>query len=555
VDWELVELLGVGGFGEVWKARNPHFDAVPPVALKFCTDPAARERLLRHEAAVLNQVLRQGRHPGIVALRQTYLSADPPCLEYEFVDGPDLAAVLRAWHHPQPAADLPDRAARLVRELAGIVAFAHRLNPAVVHRDLKPANVLLGGWVVGSLGGYQTDGTDRHTQPPIHPTTQRPMITDFGIGGAAAAQPQVTAARGAYTPLYAAPQQQRGDPPDVRDDVFALGVIWFQALTGDLAAGRPGGARWPARLRERGVPAAQVDLLAACLEEEPTDRPADAGVLAASLEKTLAPAAVVPAAPLPVREEPADRVINGVGMAFVRLPAGTFWMGSPANEPERGSDEGPRRKVTIRRPFYLAVHPVTQAQFLAVCGRNPAAFAPGRGGALTHPVEMVAWDEAGEFCQRLGERPEERQAGRTYRLPTEAEWEYACRAGTATAFAFGPGLASTQANFDGGRPGGGAARGPYLQRTTPIGSYPANAWGLYDMLGNVWEWCQDWYDPDYYRKGPPADPPGPERGDRRVVRGGAWNSHGKGCRCASRYGYRPEHRGNHLGFRVVLVTE
>src|SRR5262249_23888382 len=168
IDWELEELLGAGGFGEVWKARNPQFDAVPPVALKFCLDPAAKDRLLRHEAAVLNQVMRQGRHPGLVSLQHTYLGADPPCLEYEFVPGGDLAGVIREWHQTPAGPDLADRATRLLLELARIVAFAHGLNPPIVHRDLKPANILVsGGSAPGATGGFL-------------------KITDFGIGGLAA---------------------------------------------------------------------------------------------------------------------------------------------------------------------------------------------------------------------------------------------------------------------------------------------------------------------------------------------------------------------------------
>src|SRR5262249_12975458 len=162
IDWELEELLGAGGFGEVWKARNPHFDAVPPVALKFCLDPAAKDRLLRHEAAILNQVMRQGRHPGIVALQHTYLAADPPCLEYEYVAGGDLAGRIQGW---QGAAPDIARSARLVRELAGIVGFAHRLSPPIVHRDLKPANVLV---QPAAGGGFSL------------------RVADFGIGGVAA---------------------------------------------------------------------------------------------------------------------------------------------------------------------------------------------------------------------------------------------------------------------------------------------------------------------------------------------------------------------------------
>jgi hypothetical protein len=230
IDWELVELLGAGGFGEVWKARNPHFDGVPPVALKFCLDPAAKDRLLRHEAAVLNQIMRQGKHPGIVTLQHTYLSADPPCLEYEYVAGGDLSGLIREWHRPPGAPDLGERAARLMLELTRVVSFAHRLSPPIVHRDLKPANILV------SCGA---DGAPR------------PRVADFGIGGVAAGQMiarsrggtsqggfLITALRGAHTPLYASPQQMRGSAPDVRDDVHALGVIWYQLMTGNLVAGR-----------------------------------------------------------------------------------------------------------------------------------------------------------------------------------------------------------------------------------------------------------------------------------------------------------------------------
>jgi hypothetical protein len=281
VDWELEELLGAGGFGEVWKARNPHFPGIPPVALKFCLDADARDRLLRHEAAVLDRVMRHGKHPGLVALRHTYLSAEPPCLEYEYVAGGDLTGVIREWHRPpgRPGPALAEQCARLILDLAEIVGHAHRLEPPIVHRDLKPANILV---------ERVRDGR----------TALR--ITDFGIGGLAAGrvieqerlgtgtgQFQATALRGAHTPLYASPQQKRGEAPDPRDDVHALGVIWYQLLTGDPAAGRPGGTRWPRRLLERGVSPPMIELLGACFEDGADDRPADAAVLASELATLL----------------------------------------------------------------------------------------------------------------------------------------------------------------------------------------------------------------------------------------------------------------------------
>ena len=275
VDWELEELLGVGGFGEVWKARNPHFDGIAPVALKFCLDPAAKERLLKHEAKIINQVMQQGKHEGIVPLLHTYLSADPPCLAYEFVNGSDLTGLLQG----RPDGLAARQAGQVIRRLADIVGYAHRTSPPIVHRDLKPANVL----VQARPGG----------EPALR-------ITDFGIGGLAIQQAVAhsrmasrggefltAAVRGSYTPLYASPQQMRGNDPDPRDDVYALGVIWHQLLTGDLTAGRPGGEAWKKRLTDRGMTPPLLALLASCFEDRREDRPDNGAELAAKLGRLL----------------------------------------------------------------------------------------------------------------------------------------------------------------------------------------------------------------------------------------------------------------------------
>jgi formylglycine-generating enzyme required for sulfatase activity/serine/threonine protein kinase len=589
IDWELVELLGAGGFGEVWKARNPHFDGVPPVALKFCLDPTARDRLLRHEAAVLNQIMRQGKHPGIVALQHTFLGADPPCLEYEYVAGGDLAGSLHEMRHEPAGPARAEWAAHLMLDLSHIVAFAHGLSPPVVHRDLKPANILV---------QHGPDGRERL------------RVADFGIGGVAAnhmiarsrlgTSPGgflVTALRGAHTPLYASPQQMRGDPPDVRDDVHALGVIWYQLATGNLMAGRPGGTRWAQKLADLGLSFPMIELLGACVEEDPNDRPADAGVLAERLAALIVPAAEATARcpdcggpmrrrdgkygaflgcvayphckgsrELPGgREKPRENrspvpadlpktVTNSAGIRLVLVPAGTFLMGSPESEAERGTDEGPRHQVTLSRPLYVGVFPVTQAEYENVTGTNPAQFRKGAGGGPRHPVEQVSWDEAVAFCRRLSELPAEKAAKRVYRLPTEAEWEYACRAGTTTAFSCGESLSGEQANFDSTRPAGAAKRKPAAEKTTKVGAYRANAWGLCDMHGNVWEWCADRYGEDHYREVAEADPTGPARGGTRVLRGGSWNSSGHMCRGARRHKYAPNFKGDTIGFRVVLVV-
>jgi uncharacterized protein (TIGR02996 family) len=242
---------------------------------------------------------------------------------------------------------------------------------------------------------------------------------------------------------------------------------------------------------------------------------------------------------------------NSIGMTFALVPAGTFVMGSPETEADRSDDEGPQHEVEITRPFYLGVFPVTQEPYERVMGVNPSQFTSVAGeDTRLFPVENVSWEEAKEFCEKL---TNQEGGGRVYRLPTEAEWEYACRGGLASQiFHFGNTLNSTQANFDGNSPYG-TAKGPYLARPCKVGSYKPNAFGLYDMHGNVWEWCGDWYDEDYYGKSPPRDPSGRSEGSRRVFRGGGWNGDGRRCRSAYRSRRGPAYRNGRLGFRVALV--
>lgn len=258
-------------------------------------------------------------------------------------------------------------------------------------------------------------------------------------------------------------------------------------------------------------------------------------------------------------------ITNSVGMKLALIPAGKFMMGSPLDEVERDPEEL-LHEVTISKPFYIGVFEVTQAEYEKVTGKKPPAlFTKERGGGPNHPVEQVAWGGAVAFCQTLNDLAPERQANRRYRLPTEAEWEYACRAGTQTPFHFGKSLSSKQANFNGNYPYGDAAKDVNMRATAKVGSYPSNAFGLYDMHGNVSEWCGDFYDPDYYKAGPKTDPPGPDKGviktsfqDKfskdeffRVVRGGCWLDEARGCRSAYRSRFQPTDPYRIIGFRVV----
>jgi formylglycine-generating enzyme len=252
-----------------------------------------------------------------------------------------------------------------------------------------------------------------------------------------------------------------------------------------------------------------------------------------------------------VEEE--DEIGQGVKMKFVLVPPGKFLMGSPKDEKDRNPfgakfDTEQQHEVTITRPFYLAKTELTQAQYEALGKENKCKF---KGADL--PVENVSWDEADAFARELTQK--KAGAKLLYRLPTEAEWEYSCRGGRSSSSPFGIGdgtsLPSTIANVDGNLPYGGAAKGPYLEKTCRVGSYPTNAFGLYDMHGNVWEWCGDWY--GEYPSGKITDPTGPKEGSRRVWRGGCWSSSAVGCRAAHRYGHAPVSRSDVLGFRLARV--
>ncbi|MDQ3818801.1 MAG: bifunctional serine/threonine-protein kinase/formylglycine-generating enzyme family protein [Acidobacteriota bacterium] len=229
--------------------------------------------------------------------------------------------------------------------------------------------------------------------------------------------------------------------------------------------------------------------------------------------------------------------LNGVPIEMVLVPGGTFTMGSPPDEGP--NDERPQHSVTLPS-FYMSKYEVTQAQYRAMMGVNPSEF---QGDDL--PVERVTWKEAKEFCERVSSITK-----KEYRLPSEAEWEYAARAGTTTIFAFGNSISSSQANFDGSNPFGDAPADVNRQKTTPVGSFQPNPFGLYDMHGNVWEWCEDWYHKNY--TGAPSDGSAwDDGGVYKVVRGGSWLSNGIGLRSAVRDKLDPEFRLPFVGFRVV----
>ena len=252
------------------------------------------------------------------------------------------------------------------------------------------------------------------------------------------------------------------------------------------------------------------------------------------------------------------------GIEFVFIPAGEFTMGTPSNEVGRTADEGPAHKVRISKPFYLGKYEVTQEQWTKIMGKNPSGFIGGdhpiykghRAYTLPpevteatmekRPVEQTSWDDCKVFLEKAG----------GLRLPTEAEWEYACRAGTTGPYNCGDTISIDKVNFNGKpRQWEKGSFPPGRGSPIPVGVFAPNAWGLYDMHGNIYEYCCDRYAPDYYSKSPAEDPQGPAEGRLVVIRGGCWGSYAIACRSGKRYYVGPSERNFGMGLRAALEAK
>ncbi len=587
-NWILTELRGLGQNSEVWRGEDPE-QPDRSAAIKFITDSESRGRLkpgteLFTRAFDLNDVA------GVLPLRSVYLETDPPCLETPFVSGYDLAGLMFDWKWRYDGAK-PEAALKLIRRLASIVAKAQAKG--MIHRDLKPSNVLL----------HPTEGGKFTLWVSDFGWGQIECLRALEIAKSAPKGEQRLAQRGAATSLYASPQVGKKEPPAPTDDVHAIGVIWYQLLKRDPTAAAPFGAEWIEELRPAGFTDSQARILQACLSTRADKRPKNA----AALVESLASATVAPPDPagpdeskLPSWKNPSSMIQasattargremnaaaeaaaeaaaaaagaaaallaaasggpltaggpstsntgtirllrNSIGMTFARVPAGTFRMGDAASGRPH---EAPVHEVKIARPFYMAVTLVTQAQYDTVNGKNPSKFSRARSGA-DHPVTHVSWEQAIQFCDKLAQVPDEQIHRRRYRLPTEAEWEYGCRAGTTTDFSCGDKITGKDALFAGS---GHKLAG---KSTCPVSQFPANLFGLHDMHGNVQEWVNDWFDEYYYLDSPTEDPPGPKHGQLRAVRSGAWSQPVIECRSAARRGHAPDSAFETIGFRIVM---
>ncbi|MBI1913462.1 MAG: SUMF1/EgtB/PvdO family nonheme iron enzyme [Planctomycetes bacterium] len=609
--YRILQKLGEGGMGAVYLAEDTKLRRKVAVKVPHLSEADGQN--------VINRFYREARiaaavdHPHICPIHDVGEHESVHFLVMPFIDGTPLSRLVNA-DRPWP----PAQAVALVRKLALAVEVMHQRG--LIHRDLKPGNVLIrpsGEPVLMDFGlarsftGQSRQltatgasvGTPAYMSPEqvlgqkdigpatdiysmgvilyelltgclpfigplaalygqiLHadaepPSASRPGL-DAGLDAvclkAMAKEPkqrfasmaELAADLGCYLERNPdpepPPQRQSPSPNEAMDGRIPCPSCGRQLRFAASLWGKQG--RCPHCQHAFRLPSTPAEL--------PTLFPTGAVSLVAPV--------LVPAATPPLAKE----FTNSLRMKFVLIPAGTFLMGSPEDEQDRGEDEDPQHEVEITRPFYMGVYQVTQDEYHRLMGQNPSWFARSGSGAdkvkklntRQHPVESVSWDDAVAFCRKLSEQPEEKKNGRVYRLPTEAEWEYACRGGanSSTPFAFGNSISSTQANFDGNYPYK-ATKGPYLERTTPVGSYQPNAFGLFDMHGNVWEWCADWFDENYYNQSPRQDPQGPQNGTLRVLRGGSWYFAGHSCRSACRGGDAPVSRNDYVGFRVVCVA-
>jgi formylglycine-generating enzyme required for sulfatase activity len=457
------------------------------------------------------------RHPHLLSLfgaweRDRYLIVAMQLAEHSLLDR--LRQATAAGHPGIPGAELR----KYLAESAEGVDHLN-IDRAIQHRDIKPHNLLLVG---GSV-----------------------QVADFGLARVLAHT--FATQTGVHTPHYAPPESFE-EKLTRWSDQYSLAVTYCQ-LRGDRLPFQGNAAQvLNAHLTKAPdltmLPPAERPVVARALQKDPKQRWPDCRTFAGELDSRLSGTTPPPPTEDVVTLFP--EITNSLGMKLVFVPRGTFWMG----------DRGSQTQVQVPRDFYLGAFPVTQGQWYAVMGNKPSYFSRGGGGAddvkgfydadlMQFPVEQVSWDDAQEFLRRLNAR--EQAGGFLYRLPTEAEWEYACRGGatsqTDCAFDFylarpGNDLSAEQANFDGRNPAGSAPRGQYLARTSQVGSYPPNRLGIFDMHGNVWEWCED---------------PFEAGGSARVLRGGSWHDYGAYCRASHRHRREPSFRNIYLGLRLAAV--
>jgi formylglycine-generating enzyme required for sulfatase activity len=414
-----------------------------------------------------------------------------------------------------------------------VLQFIH--DNQVIHRDIKPENI------IRSKNGQL-------------------FLIDFGVSKETSGTILTRVGTVTGTPGYAPPEQFRGMVYH-SSDLYSLAVTCVRLLTGHFQKADGADELFDTRKMQwqwqKYVSLSQelTTVLETMLQDIPTRRYDSAAEVLAALanQKTrVIPTPTNPPKPptninvnINAQSSFTEDLGNGVKLEMIAIPGGTFLMGSSENESERRDDESPQHQVTVPS-FFMGKYPLTQAQYQAILGSNPSYF---KGN--NRPVETVSWDDAVRFCQKLSQR-----TGKNYRLPSEAEWEYACRAGTKTPFSFGDNITTDLVNYNGNYPYKSAPKGKYREQTTDVGTFPPtfppNPFGLYDMHGNVWEWCEDDWHENYIDAPTDGSAWNSQSGSNtKLLRGGSWYSDARYCRSAFRLGDSRDGRSNFFGFRVV----
>ena len=542
--YRMIGFLGKGGFGRTYLAEDIDKlnqrcvvkQLAPNVQGTWAISKAVE--LFQQEARQLQQL---GQHPQIPSLDAYFKEENYLYLVQQFVDGDNLLKLLQKqgiWQESQVK--------QLLLELLPVLKFIHEQK--IIHRDIKPENIMR----------RRSDGLlvliDFGVSKQLSGTVMSRLGTRIGSDG--------------YVPL----EQMQGGEAYAASDLFSLGATAFHLLTGVhpcglwVEHGYSWTANWQQHLKSPIDQRLEL-ILSKLLAKDIQQRYQSAEEVLRDFQRQSRQTPAPTPTPAPTLQRFDFEVVtvdvrgnissrqrrqaqffsenlgSGATLDMVAIPGGRFVMGSPHTEVGRSDDEGPQRTVNIS-PFFMGKYPVTQEQYQAVMGNNPSNFKGAK-----RPVENVNWNEAVEFCRKLSQK-----TGKTYRLPSEAEWEYACRAGTTTPFYFGDTIKPDLVNYDGNNPYGAAPKGLYRKQTTDVGSFPPNPFGLYDMHGNVWELCSDRWHDNY--NGAPTDGSSWETGtnNNRVLRGGSWGSNAVNCRCANRSYNSAVLRWMDRGFRVAVAS-
>ena len=530
-----IKILGEGGFGRTFQALDEKRLNTPCVIKQFLPQQAGSialqkaTELFKQESKRLQEL---GKHPQIPDLLAFFPEDGRLYLIQEFIDGQNLLQEL------QNKGTLKEPEIKTILEkLLPVLQFIH--DNQVIHRDIKLENII-----------KSKNGTL--------------FLIDFGVSKETTGSILTRVGTITGNPGFAPPEQFRGIVYH-SSDLYSLAVTCVRLLTGHLQEINGVDKLFDTNTMQwqwqKYVSVSQElkDVLETMLQDIPANRYQSATEVLAALSNTKARVRqqVSPHSskqsiysPINTPKLPENTPLDtftedlgkGVKLEMIAIPGGTFLMGSPENEVERFSDESPQHEVTVPG-FFIGKYQLTQLQYQTIMGTNPSYF---KGD--NRPVEGVCWEDAVKFCQKLNHRT----LG-NYRLPSEAEWEYACRAGTKTPFHFGDNVTTDLVNYNGNYPYPSAPKGKYREQTTDAGIFPPNAFGLYDMHGNVWEWCEDERHENYINA--PTD--GSSWQSRislgqKVLRGGCWHDYARYCRSACRLKSPCCSRNYFYGFRVVL---